>query len=1452
MFDIHDIDDPFALLAMPSPKAQRQVMTAVESYDSHAIAQMIAGVQDGELGEFQKLNYALSLEGFERNKLSQVVSQEFLGGNAKATIIKALIGAIIAAIAYLGLRGGSGGGSGGGGGSAGVSAKAAAATTVSAEEKEKLDKLLTKPKKEIKAIMDKMESELTDIQKKKLQTGLSGVIVDPAKAPELARTMHELKPDVSVADAEKGVEEVLQNFQEINAPAEIVQMVLNAIFGDTGIPDTAALTKLIQDHLLPVLIHDMIEASRIPIFGLLLDKDNPPPVDGIKQLAKETLEAGDTIAKCQTLAQELRRVNDDQKARTYIENATALANELAKDTMSEEEEAAFEEVRAYLTPRSAEDLPDDAHETIYQSLLAIADKSHKGLSFFDILTRDQKIAFAGYDSKLNMLQKLLFAETTMVDAYIESLKARAEAGEEEARVLSTAFIEKVDDLKMMVGFMRDMATVLVSLAGVEKMEDRLNKLLEALNGEKMKVLIISAGISTKLLEMINELGKEKAVSTDSYATPLLTTDADPFVAENYVPGHAVRAQASLEQFDGLAFRVNTGQASDADFRVLRAIGRTVGLESIRFGQTQLSQSIAVEEISTALKVGAGAAIIGIIIMLIKKFLGASSGKGGEGGSGDAVASAVSDVTSPPDKPRDMKNFDEVMKLSTVDDPSKIDEQAEKATKDLGSKYKVATQEKLGAYKKAHVAYLKAAHGLGIDKQNNSKLAELFEKASVVDILKALGDSKKTLVSFPNLRLSFLHKDVEGLDQAAVTEFVKAVKSKLPATLIAYKKLSDALGGIESSGPEKLLKQLNEGSPNSDVQQILDGHSSSLDGQLPFGLTEGEGDNKVASDADAVSFSNVGNALKAALSPLDPDSDDLKPAALGARLKGFEDKSHLLSPVIGLMDDEAIHKQMKEALKVIEGYRDVATKAESAIDALKNNPELNEKLTDAGKEHLQIYRDALKALAVINSGLKQPLSLLTGTGLRLKSFADDLAKLSAAIDHYAEKANALGKMLESIQKQENVPTTDSMPLPASFLSGRRGITLESVRFQPKDLFIELKKAFDFIINDGTYSTEAIKSAGVADLIRRATRINVEFIVDKGVGLNAYLILPNIDKNHPFIGEFYRNWMQPESGRLLIAMSERAPRGTVDTENCTIGGIFEKIPLQVHYGYDLLSDQRLTVAEKVAILLHELGHAFTYFLHLGQTVTSGLFAGAVAKEIMDAKSHGERVKVLENAERTLGIEVPTKESLAKGKPRDAAEAVQVVYLSYQSEKNRSETGHNFYEVRACEQIADQFAVKLGAGKDLAVAMGKLFRMTGHSSAFPMAFHVISETMKLILFIAGIALITPGIIMIIYVLSANPYEKAYDSPEQRVELIRRMLSNRLKERSLSATTKAEIQSDLALIDQVAAHLNDKTTLVELFWKHAMSKGSTASKQEDLNKQIESFVFNRLHEEAAAFSLL
>lgn len=431
----------------------------------------------------------------------------------------------------------------------------------------------------------------------------------------------------------------------------------------------------------------------------------------------------------------------------------------------------------------------------------------------------------------------------------------------------------------------------------------------------------------------------------------------------------------------------------------------------------------------------------------------------------------------------------------------------------------------------------------------------------------------------------------------------------------------------------------------------------------------------------------------------------------------------------------------------------------------------------------------------------------------------------------------------------------------------GVGLESISFQDGSFFKALVQGVNTLRTLGSFNPKNIELTGLEKTVKDFTNLSIILGVDQSPEINACVYLPQMDKNHPFIDNDWREWF----GSDAIAMVKGAGgviNGYVDLKNAKVGGVFTKVDTKVFLTRGLVKSKNFTDEEVAAILAHEIGHLFTYFEVFGRVARTSNVIAAMCRAVYELESQEARVLAIKEASKDLHFEVADPAQLASLPKGKRVEVCQTVFITQAVAASRSDTGINAYEYRSCEQIADQFALKIGAGRHLASGLDKMYREYGDSSTKSTVMHVIIEAcstvwalIQAIGFAAFFATTPAGMVMLgaglfvgfslLLLLVSNPLERIYDKSDQRITLMKRTLTEALKDRNLMEEQKKAILLDIEAIGNIESKLDYKRDLLEFIITTFGPKGRRDLKEEQIQKDIENLLTNDLFTAAAKFSI-
>lgn len=274
------------------------------------------------------------------------------------------------------------------------------------------------------------------------------------------------------------------------------------------------------------------------------------------------------------------------------------------------------------------------------------------------------------------------------------------------------------------------------------------------------------------------------------------------------------------------------------------------------------------------------------------------------------------------------------------------------------------------------------------------------------------------------------------------------------------------------------------------------------------------------------------------------------------------------------------------------------------------------------------------------------------------------------------------------------------------SSKKMFSLETIDFQNDNFGPELEAIFGDIATGIT--SGAIKSN--KDIEKQDFLIRIEKLINNRLGLNieietnvdsigAILVMPVNDHNilipddfkgHDFIKEIKKQ-----------AKYENKDKGYIDLKNAKVSGIFSTYKHVLYMNiYNNVKIELFTPGEMTAIMLHELGHAFTWYEYSDRLESTNQVMQTILTEL------NKKEKNLTYIYR----ELEGNFKLSKEEIDDIVNTPSGIILGYKIfnvmiKEYTSQLPVDKYSETSSEQLADQFANRFGYGRQLVCALDKL---------------------------------------------------------------------------------------------------------------------------------------------------
>lgn len=424
-----------------------------------------------------------------------------------------------------------------------------------------------------------------------------------------------------------------------------------------------------------------------------------------------------------------------------------------------------------------------------------------------------------------------------------------------------------------------------------------------------------------------------------------------------------------------------------------------------------------------------------------------------------------------------------------------------------------------------------------------------------------------------------------------------------------------------------------------------------------------------------------------------------------------------------------------------------------------------------------------------------------------------------------------------------------------------MSLESIYFQKTDFFDDLVlsvnkiRQLDKSLNNKLFF-ESKEFKDISYVIKKYTNLQVVFENDNQ---NACAYIPLINNNHVLFNNDDKKIIRDldvniEEGisDIINKLKENTVKGYVDFKHCKVDGVFKEFVNRIGINRKLFLDDPIYTDQEVsAIILHELGHIFTFFEYSSRLITTNQ-ALSLTMKCIDKNISEDKKEIIFMSLTANKLSKDELESLVK---TNNIETAAIIILGAKIRDCESELGVNLYDYTTAEYLADQFATRLGAGQYVVTGIDKLSRQYKILGRAINSVWYGGWTLYFIIS-SGVASIIP--ISIFYLLSliinvlSNTKANKYDDDYNRYTRIRLQNTEALKNRDLTTEEKNFYLQQNEIIENVISNYNDNKGFIDTLSYWVKPGYRKAHDFEVLQKNLERLAGNKLFDKAAKLSTL
>ena len=430
---------------------------------------------------------------------------------------------------------------------------------------------------------------------------------------------------------------------------------------------------------------------------------------------------------------------------------------------------------------------------------------------------------------------------------------------------------------------------------------------------------------------------------------------------------------------------------------------------------------------------------------------------------------------------------------------------------------------------------------------------------------------------------------------------------------------------------------------------------------------------------------------------------------------------------------------------------------------------------------------------------------------------------------------------------------------------RNVSLESIAFQNdsfgsdiESIIYKLKKLVD--VNPSLkHDVDFLESSGtdLEKLIYSRLGLRVNLIINTYCP-GAMIVFP-INRNHILLKDYWRdNYHIEDQAKLTKDLVGK--KGTVDLKNAKLGGIFSEYKHTMYCDIIGNLDAGMTVPSVVAIILHELGHAFTYYEFSDRVSSTNQVMADIALTVKDKADKSKRIYLFK--------ELATKLDIDEKEFNDILEEDNRIIFGVKLFKKYMTSVSSLmeqvkYDETSSEQLADNFATRFGYGKHIVEALDVMMKGSAERSRGMYKVSVMLDLLVTLLMplvaIAGMVLFIPlgvfySFLLFIILTNSGDNDKdmTYDDLKTRYSRVRHQLILQTQELNISKSDLKALVDSIHQLDDIIKGTQVFTPLYTSIVNFFSSTNKSAKENIALQKVMETLTNNELFVKSAQLRTL
>lgn len=274
-----------------------------------------------------------------------------------------------------------------------------------------------------------------------------------------------------------------------------------------------------------------------------------------------------------------------------------------------------------------------------------------------------------------------------------------------------------------------------------------------------------------------------------------------------------------------------------------------------------------------------------------------------------------------------------------------------------------------------------------------------------------------------------------------------------------------------------------------------------------------------------------------------------------------------------------------------------------------------------------------------------------------------------------------------------------------------IGTESIAFQSGAFFKDLTLLVQDLRAAGDKSQDAINKwfLRVDRSVYDHTGITTNGLFWPG-GDNAAMVIPTMTRGNVLNRAEFNKFVAKKFDADKLSFYNLEKQGWIDPANSRVGGAFSEIVFKMIVGELFLFGKTFTPEEAATVILHEVGHAYTFLQFIADTVVINAVLQRTWAELTSGTPDKKVRMILTKAADDMAIQ--NKDWLQSIEDGTAADVAFKVLATVVAIEPRLMDNKRYFSMDAAEELADIFAARHGAGRAVVTMRSKFMSADSRS--------------------------------------------------------------------------------------------------------------------------------------------